>query len=35
MFLSPPDKAQQGKKKKNVTKSGQECLEIDTQAGTD
>ena len=30
MFLSPPDKAQQGKKKKNVTKSGQECLEIDT-----
>ena len=36
MFLSSPDKAQQGqKKKKNVTKLGQECLEIDTQAGTD
>ena len=34
MFLSPPDKAQQGqKKKKNVTKSGQECLEIDSQFG--
>lgn len=33
MFLSPPDKAQQGKKKKNVTKSGQECIEINSQFG--